>query len=139
MVRRVLIERKLQALSGYLDELEAAVPGDFESYLADRLRRRAAERLLQLVVEVAIDVNTHVAAEKGAVPEDNYHSFLSAGQEGLIEPGLAARLAPSSGLRNRLVHEYDAVDDRMVHAAIHAALEDYRLYLRQVMEYLDRG
>jgi len=67
MVRPLMIERKLEALGTYLDELSALVPEDLRAYRGDRLRRRAAERMLQLVITVAIDINTHVAAESGRV------------------------------------------------------------------------
>jgi uncharacterized protein YutE (UPF0331/DUF86 family) len=138
MVRRLVVERKLQALSGYLEELQGVFAEDLVAYEADPVRRRAAERLLQLVVEVAVDVNTHVAAELGQIPEDSHHSFVLAGELGLIRPDLATALAPSAGLRNRLVPEYEALDDRLVHAAVGAALRDYPDYLRQVMEFLER-
>ncbi|MEK7668441.1 MAG: HepT-like ribonuclease domain-containing protein, partial [Gemmatimonadota bacterium] len=36
------------------------------------------------------------------------------GDAGVLEGGLATRLAPSAGLRNRLVHEYNGLDDRKV-------------------------
>jgi uncharacterized protein YutE (UPF0331/DUF86 family) len=131
-----VVERKLQALRGYLDELAAVVPSSRQEYLDDALRRRAAERLLQLVIEVAVDINAHVGAESGVVPDDGYHSFLVAADVGLLPSDLAHRLAPSAGLRNRLVHEYEAVDDTLVFSALEQARVDYPAYLRAVLTYL---
>lgn len=42
-----------------------------------------------------------------------------------IPMDLAERLAPSAGLRNRLVHEYDRLDHSMVLAAVAMAEEQY--------------
>lgn len=37
---------------------------------------------------------------------------------GVLATTLAERLAPAVGLRNRLVHQYDAVNDAIVLAAV---------------------
>jgi uncharacterized protein YutE (UPF0331/DUF86 family) len=37
---------------------------------------------------------------------------------------LAQRLIPAAGLRNRLVHDYEAIDPSRVHAALPIALRD---------------
>ena len=65
-------------------------------------------RLLQEAIEAALDINAHLIAEQGApVPEDYYGGFLAIGTLGVIHETLARELAPSAGLRNRLVQEYD--------------------------------
>lgn len=49
---------------------------------------------------------------------------------------LGKQLAPSAGLRNRLVHEYDDIDSNQVFKAIGFALQQYPLYVKQVNNYL---
>ena len=51
-------------------------------------------------------------------------------------PDLARKLAPSAGLRNRLVHEYDDIDSSQVFKAISFALQQYPLYVKQINNYL---
>lgn len=138
MVRAEVVERKLEALANYLDELRALRPTDLQEYQADLARRRAIERLLQLVVEVATDINTHLAAESGQVPDDYFESFWSAARLGAIDDDLARRLAPSAGLRNRLVHEYEVLDDAQVFASIDMALDLFPVYIRQILGFLER-
>lgn len=53
---------------------------------------------------------------------------------------LATRLAPAAGLRNRLVHEYDEIDDGKVLEAVGEARRDFGRYVGSVMDFLaDRG
>ncbi len=89
MVRAEVVERKLAAMANYLDELRALRPSDLQEYQKDLPRRRAVERLLQLIVEVATDINTHLAAESGEVPDDYFESFWSAARLGAIDDELA--------------------------------------------------
>ena len=137
MVRAELVERKLEAMANYLDELRALRPSDLQEYRKDLPRRRAVERLLQLIVEVATDINTHLAAESGEVPDDYFESFWSAARLGAIDAELARVLAPSAGLRNRLVHEYETLDDGQVFASIDMALGLFPTYIRQILAFLE--
>ena len=57
-------------------------------------------------------MNAHLIAETGApIPDDYYSGFVAMGDLGILSAELAQRLAPSAGLRNRLVHEYETLDD----------------------------
>ena len=59
-----------------------------------------------------------------------------AGRLGVISPDLASLLAPSAGLRHRLVHEYDEIDDAIILAAVRSARSLYPAYLEAVESYL---
>ena len=77
-------------------------------------------------IEAALDVNAHLIAELGAeVPDDYYGGFVKLGDLGILPRELARSLAPSAGLRNRLVHEYESLDDAKVLASIGALLAQY--------------
>ena len=60
------------------------------------------------------------------IPDDYYGGLIASLQ--ILPEALARALAPSAGLRDRLVHEYDAIDDAKVFAAIPTALDLYRQY-----------
>jgi len=96
-------------------------------------------RLLQEAIEAALDINAHLIAEQGApVPEDYYGGFLAIGTLGVIHETLARELAPSAGLRNRLVQEYDTIDDEKVLTAISTTLERYPRFIEGVEAFLRR-
>lgn len=54
----------------------------------------------------------------------------------MITAELAARLAPSAGTRNILVHAYLDVDHAQIALAIPMAIDGYREYIRQVASWL---
>ena len=53
-------------------------------------------------------------------------------------PKLSQQLAPSAGLRNRLVHEYDDIDSRIVYQAMSLDLELYQEYMQEIQDYIGR-
>jgi len=72
------------------------------------------------------------------VPDDYYESFIRAGELKIISLDLAQKLAPSSGLRNRLVHEYDRLDHSMVLKAVNMAEELFPQYIKAINDYLSK-
>jgi len=125
-----------------LDDLKALEPIEQMSqdeYLRDLYKRKATERLLQELIEAAIDINTHIVVGSGyAPPDDYYHSFIRAGELGFLSPDLAETLAPSAGLRNRLVHEYDRIDHAIILEAVSMAEELYPRYIQEISAVLSR-
>ena len=83
-------------------------------------------------------LEAHLAAESGQVPDDYFESFWNAARLGAIDDKLARALAPSARLRNRLVHEYEALDDGQVFASIDRALRLFPVYIRQILTFLER-
>ncbi|MGI9862825.1 DUF86 domain-containing protein [Moorella naiadis] len=137
MVNPLVVSRKLQKLKQYLAELETMRDISLEDYLQDFRYQRIVERLLQLIVDVAVDINTHAVVDAGnPPPADAFSSFEEAAKIGLISSSLARRLAPSTGERNVIIHEYEAIDNTIVYGSIDEALKGYRRYLSQVERYL---
>jgi len=92
---------------------------------------------MQEAIEAALDVDAHLIAELGArAPDDYVGGFVALGALGVLTEELARELAPSAGLHNRLVHEYDAIDDAKTHAAITTMLILYPRFVDGVDRYL---
>ena len=138
-VDRDVLRRKLERITANLQLLEPIQELTLAEYRAEIYRRKAVERILQEIVEAAVDINSHILVESGrAAPDDLFTSFISLGDLGVLDPDFAASIAPSAGLRNRLVHEYDTIDDSLVLTAVDLAVEQYPVYVAQVDAYLSR-
>ena len=75
---------------------------------------------------------------KGA-PSDYYQSFTELSRHGWLPDELSAALAPAAGLRNRLVHQYAAIDDRKTFEAIGSALGLFPRYVSGLRRLLDEA
>ena len=122
-----------------LDELEALRSIDPDTLDAEPLTRAAAERLIQVVVDLAVDINGHVVTSiTGAAPHTGHASFPDMAAIGAISEDLAERLAPSAGLRNILVHRYVDIRTDLVASAIPTVLDGFADYVRQTADWLTR-
>jgi uncharacterized protein YutE (UPF0331/DUF86 family) len=120
-----------------LDDLDALPSIDLAALRADRMLRHGVERILTQLVELAVAVNGHLAVvQLGRGAATYRESFALAARAGALPADLAERLAPSVGLRNVLVHEYAAVDLRLVVAGVDQARTDYRAYVAAIADVL---
>ena len=115
MVDRDLVARRRLALEQYLRELREVISIGREAYLADWKAQRAAERSLQLAMEVCLDLAEHVIADQRlAAPETASGMFDTLRDAALIEPALAEALSRMARFRNLLVHDYVRIDPSKV-------------------------
>ena len=134
---RVVIIEKLQMMRRLLDELERLGPVDVERFVQNFATQLVAERIISALVDLAGSINAHVVAvQTGMPPSDVQSSFTDASDVGLIDHGLARRLAPSAGLRNVLVHAYVKLDLARLVAAVPLATDQYGEYVRQVARWV---
>lgn len=131
------VQAKLRLMRELLDDLGSVGDVTPEMLERDRLVRRAVERVLTQVVDLAVSVNSHVVtASTGRAPASYRSSFDDAAALGMLPRQLTEALKPSVGMRNLLVHEYAAVDLALVAQAVPTALESYGEYVRQVARWL---
>lgn len=136
-LEKEIIRRKLAIIVENLKALKPIKNITREEYVQDIYKRKATERLLQELIEAAIDINTHIIVQTGnTAPDDYYESFIKAGEFKIISLNLAEKLAPSAGLRNRLVHEYDLLEHSMVFDAVRIAEKLYTKYVKEIEDYI---
>lgn len=83
---REIIQDKLGILLGYYKELKELGEITWEEYIGNNLYKRTVERLLQLIVEVATDINNIFLKSLGKGPTPDYFSSFVALAEAEIIP-----------------------------------------------------
>ena len=140
MINKELVIRKLVKLKEYLEELRPLTQYTFSEYQQNNLVKRSSERILMLVVEVASDINSHFCVKLFKKPPTSYFdSFLMMGELKILDDAFAKRLAQSAGLRNRLIHEYEDIDDETVHSLLTEAINDYTKYIEIVKNFINKA
>lgn len=132
-----IVLTRLRLIAKYYNTLEQFSNVSLDDFLTDFNKQLIVERLLQLMIQSAIDINNHILSR--LQPDNvvsNFEAFIELAKRDVITEDLARRLAPSAGLRNRLVHEYDDIDSSQVFKAISFALQQYPLYVKQINNYL---
>lgn len=139
MIEKRLIKRKLTKLKEYLKELRPFSEISLQDYVGDYKNKRTVERDIQLIVECACDINNHILVEtQERPPQDYYSSFTDLSKFKVLPQNFASTLAETAGLRNRLVHEYEEIKDKIVYENIRNVLRLYKKYMDHIIKYLEK-
>jgi len=128
-----IIINKLIKMEKYISELEKFKPETFNEYKKDQLKRYAIERLIQLIIDLALDVNNILIKKSDRYPaQDYYSSFLELIDLEILSEEFAKDIAPSTGIRNRLVLEYEEVDNKVVYQNLDKLIKYYLSYIKYI-------
>ena len=132
-----VVQSRLRQMRELLADLSALGAVTADELDTDRMRRYVVYQLLTQLVQLAVAVNSHLAASLLRRAVSGYReSFDAAVEAGALPAELAAALKPSVGLRNVLVHDYLDVDTRIVADAVPLARRDYDRYVTSVATWL---
>jgi uncharacterized protein YutE (UPF0331/DUF86 family) len=91
---------------------------------------------LQRAVQAAIELATHVVASEGyGLPDSVAASFTLLEREGVLEPELSERLRKMVGFRNIAIHNYQALDPRIVESILTRHLDDLRAFSARIVRH----
>jgi len=123
MTDRPLVEKRLAVIDTCLADLRRLARAD--RLETDVRERRFVERTLQVAIQAALDVASHIVSDRRlGEPATNRELFLLLERDGWIASELRGKLADMAGFRNVLVHGYDDVDLVVVRDVLTNHLED---------------
>ena len=123
MTDRALVEKKLAAIVSAVSDLRRLARLDAIRH--DVREERFIEHTLQLAVQAALDVASHIVSDEAlGEPETNRHLFDLLARASWIDVEQAGQLSRMAGFRNVLVHGYDDVDLAVVEDIVRNRLDD---------------
>ena len=130
-----LLEKKLAFIETCVRELrELARP---EKLGSDLRETRFVEHTLQLAIQAALDVASHiVSARRLGEPQTNRALFDLLLKAAVIDASLAEHLYAMAGFRNILVHGYQEVDVTIVEDIVRNRLDDFGAFVAAVRKLL---
>ena len=130
-----LVLKKLAYIETCIRELqELARP---ELILTDLREQRFVEHTLQLAIQAALDVASHVvSSDRLGEPETNRSLFELLARNGWLSAALADNLYAMAGFRNILVHGYQDVDLAVVQDVAEHHLDDFAAFCAAIRTHL---
>jgi len=114
MIDKNLVKEKIKNTQIYLGEIKHILPLSVGEILSNIEKLRTLERDFQLIVDEIIDINIHFIRELNLKSPDDFQGTFSILAENKIIPmDFALKIAPAVGQRNRIVHRYETVDNKL--------------------------
>ena len=107
-----------------------------EEILGDRILRKALYKEFQEAVEAASDVCAMLRRGLNSSAKDDYDNIDSLVERDVLKERIGEKLKEANGLRNRLIHGYDGVNDETACYAIKELVVDLRDFSVVVLEWI---
>ena len=135
-----LLQKKIAEIDGYIEELKPiAEVFSIEDILKDNFKFHTAERLFQLIVDTCVDINTHIIKSANInSPDDLQSTFITLADIKILDKDFAEKIAPTVGLKNRLVHRYDTLSRKLFLESLKVEYFDFKKYLKQINNFLNK-
>jgi len=135
-----LIYRKIAEILKQLNYIKKLIKLSEKQLLLEETQLFLAERVMERLIGAAIDINMHLVSDiRGEVSQDYFNSFIDLAQLKVFPIGFAKKIAPSAGLRNILVHEYQELDLKKFRASMKMALENFPKYVRYIEKVMENA
>jgi uncharacterized protein YutE (UPF0331/DUF86 family) len=134
---RKLIEEKLESLRRTLARVESKCPESDKALAGDADLQDIIVVNLTRVVQICVDVASHVIADSNEQPPETMGAVFDAlVSVGVLSPEIAVRMKKAVGFRNIAVHNYRTLDWKIVHAICRSGLGDFAEFAKAVSRRL---
>ncbi|KKP97461.1 MAG: hypothetical protein US25_C0002G0006 [Candidatus Moranbacteria bacterium GW2011_GWE1_36_7] len=111
MLNKELVQRKINKIEIYTEELQPILKLTPSEILSDYTKLRTVERNFQLMVDTVIDINTHIISQDNLrAPEDATDTFHVLEKVHVLPMEFVQKFSPVVGLRNKIVHDYEDIN-----------------------------
>jgi|SRR3989344_6140936 len=129
----------LDQLDSYVKDLKLHKPNTLKLYERNLEKRRFCERTLQLAIEVCMDIGQLLIKDlKLGLPNDEDTIFDKLKRENIISERMMNILKSMKRFRNVLIHKYVDIDDEMVFNNVKNNLHDFKMFKRELSDYLKK-
>lgn len=106
-------------------------------FVQDIIAIGAARYYLQTAIEAMVDINNHILSRQGlGTFETHVRTLEILSDAGVLSKANLAIYTQMVGLRNRLVHIYEQVDNAVIHQILTDRLADFETYTSEITAYI---
>lgn len=134
MVDKALVCRKLEKIEVYLKHIHNKKDPGIEAFIKDGdLQSIILFNLIQ-AIQACIDIGAHIISDSGwETPSTQAEIFEILAIHKSITRALAKKMIQMTGFRNRIVHEYEETDFKIVHNIWKKHLDDIKKFCKSIV------
>ena len=93
----------------------------------------------QIILEIITDLTAMVIKDLKIIPKDDYINIDVLAEKEIISKDLSYNLKQANGLRNRIVHNYNSLDEEIAFKSIQKYLKDLEKYKEAIDNWLQKS
>ena len=93
----------------------------------------------QIGIEIITDLVSMIVKDLKLIPKDDYSNINIIKNKKVVNADLAAKLREANGLRNRIVHDYNGLDNEIAYNRLLNLLEYFQEFKVKAKEWLKKN
>jgi uncharacterized protein YutE (UPF0331/DUF86 family) len=139
LVDKLLIGRKLAEMDIYLKQVREFSKISVPAYAGDWKTQRIVERTLQILVEVCMDIASHIISDQAMrLPTGYADTFEVLAENKVISRKLSGTMQKMAKFRNVVVHQYGKIDPPIVVSILRRNLSDFEQFKKAIIKHLSK-
>lgn len=123
---------KIQLIEERIEDI-----GSWEcDFTTDKRSRLAVYKAMQEIVEASMDVLAMRLKDSEKLPMDDYTNIDRAYKSEIIDERIKYALEEANGLRNRLVHGYDGINETVALESMKSLFPLFEAYIERMRQWL---
>ncbi len=102
-------------------------------------RQFAIYHAYQIIVEIITDLAAMAVKDLKILPKDDYININVLAENNVISKTLATKIKDANGLRNRIVHNYNGLDDEIAYKSILNTINDLEKYMEAIISWIKKN
>jgi uncharacterized protein YutE (UPF0331/DUF86 family) len=129
----------LDEVINYLNEWTKDV--DVKQFLEDLdiQKKYGILHAFQITIEIITDITAMIVKDLKIVPKDDYSNIEILKRKKVINSRLAAEIIKANGLRNRIVHDYNGLDEELLYINLLSFKKNIKIFEDETKKWLRRN
>ncbi|TET05707.1 MAG: DUF86 domain-containing protein [Promethearchaeota archaeon] len=133
---------KLEYLNQTIEHLNEWTESIDSREFTERLelqKQYAIYHAFQIGIEIITDLVSMIVKDVKLIPKDDYSNINIIKNKKIISADLAAKLREANGLRNRIVHDYNGLDNEIAYNRLTNLLKYFQEFKVKAKEWLKKN
>ncbi|MBY8985320.1 MAG: DUF86 domain-containing protein [Candidatus Lokiarchaeota archaeon] len=93
----------------------------------------------QIGIEIITDLISMIVKDVKLIPKDDYSNINIIKNKKIVNADLAAKLREANGLRNRIIHDYNGLDNKIAYSRLKNLLQYFQEFKVKAKEWLKKN
>ena len=131
-------ERIMEKMEILIDRIEFINENISDEMVENRILKKALYKEFQEAIEAMTDICALIRRGLNSSAKDDYTNIDFLVEKKVIDSKTGKKMKEANGLRNRLVHEYDGLNDMLAYESMKELVNHLKSFSQEVLKWMKK-
>ncbi|KAA0008848.1 MAG: DUF86 domain-containing protein [Thermoplasmata archaeon] len=131
-------ERIMEKMEILIDRIEFINENISDEMVENRILKKALYKEFQEAIEAMTDICALIRRGLNSSAKDDYTNIDFLVEKKVIDSKTGKKMKEANGLRNRLIHEYDGLNDMLAYESMKELVNHLKSFSQEVLKWMKK-